>query len=63
MFTICLQLTGEVVVVEEDEVAVQKPAVTSATHVEISAPHGKCTALKCAAFKYTYGSMRFGTWL
>lgn len=33
--------------------------MTNTTQAEISAPHNKCTALKCAAFKYTNGSMQF----
>lgn len=33
----------------------------NSTHVDISAPQNKCTALICTAFRYANGSMSFGT--
>lgn len=32
---------------------------TTTTYLKSSAPHNKCTALKCTAFEYTNGSFRF----
>lgn len=60
-------------VVENEEVVVRKrrkssfpvstnsSMQTNSTHVGISAPQNKCTALKCTEFKRTHGSMKFGT--
>lgn len=66
--TICLQFAVIRVAAEDEKVVVtfllpvsakwQRTIQDNATHVEISALHNNCTALKC-----TKGIMRFGTQL